>query len=149
MKKIILLFLLISSFLFTEEISYIILDSYIKNKDLVDQVYSYLEENTLEELLEIKDDYNGSNLLFSAVAWNRLKLAEMLLKKGFDPNYKNSNGDTALFECASIECIILLYHYNADINIRNKEGKTILGKYIEWNVDKDEIEKLKELGAKE
>ncbi len=73
-------------------------------------------------------DKNGESLLHIASAKNASGFAGILLEKyGADPNGKTVTGETPLMTAArfnAIETARLLIEYNADLTLRDAEGKT-------------------------
>lgn len=93
--------------------------------DNVDDIKVYRNLLTLIDVNEA--DENGVTLLMR-VAYNRdfPKLIKLLISKGADINAIDKNGNTALIVAAishNVENANMLLKYNADINIKNNEGK--------------------------
>ena len=86
-------------------------------------------------------DESGWVLLHYAVYFNRLKIAELLLKSGAKPNLKIGGSDrSALFYVRSPEMVDLLLKYGADIYLKSANGRTVLSKakqtLIRWSTNK-------------
>ncbi len=63
----------------------------------------------------------------------------MLLEAGIDSNYKNIEGETALFQAVrrnNYNITNLLLKYQADINIKNPLGETVMQLAAQTNNDK-------------
>ena len=55
------------------------------------------------------------------------------LKHGFDPNCRSPEGCTPLFlveHFGHIDCALVLFHFGADVNVRDNRGRTVLTKAI-------------------
>ena len=77
--------------------------------------------------LETLNDENGNNNLQIAVKKHLADFVNYFLDKKIDINYQNKFGDTALHIAMNekdIQIIKLLLNHNADLLIKNKEGKT-------------------------
>lgn len=73
-------------------------------------------------------DQNGYTPIHAAAEYAHLDLLKFLIKEGGDVNIKDSDGDTPLHACESVEAAKLLVGLGADLNIKNDEGLTCLEK---------------------
>lgn len=73
-------------------------------------------------------DENGYSCLHAAAAYSQLPVLQWLLESGIDPNLPDADGDTPLHHCDGVEAARVLVAYGADVNLRNKEGRTPLGR---------------------
>jgi uncharacterized protein len=85
--------------------------------------------------------------LMTAVAYGRSSAVEALLKHHANPNAQNKRGETALmqiqdtdFSPHTLKSVSLLIEYGADVNIRAKNGLTVLKKA--QKIGRTDIEKL-------
>ena len=88
--------------------------------------------------LDKKDPMSGSSPLITATVFNKLEIAEALVKGGADLKVKNNDGSTALHTAAffgRVEMVQLLLDAKADKSLRNNYGATaresILGDFEE------------------
>ena len=75
-------------------------------------------------------DVNGDSALFRAVKVSDVELVSFLLSSNIDPNIKNKDNQTALFEAVyqgveSLDIILLLLEYGADPTIKNSKNETL------------------------
>ncbi|KLI32296.1 ankyrin repeat domain-containing protein, partial [Brachyspira hyodysenteriae] len=81
--------------------------------------------------IETKLENNHLTALMIACSQNHTEIVRILLENGYDPNYKNQKGETALIYSAfiknakpSTEIIKILLEYGADINAKDNKGST-------------------------
>ncbi|KAF2662461.1 ankyrin [Lophiostoma macrostomum CBS 122681] len=70
-----------------------------------------------------------STVLIEAIKRNELKLAEMFLGKGADPDRPTATGIRPIFaalDCAGAQMIGLLAKHNVDVTVRDSEGLSVL-----------------------
>jgi len=90
-----------------------------------------------DRIYSMGKDENGQSLLHHAARWNNLKLAKVLLEKGFDPNLQDKEGRTPLFSCIGklhhkgSKMPILLLKYGANPFHKLISGKSLLDKAIQ------------------
>lgn len=71
-----------------------------------------------------------------------IKIIELLLERGADPNFSTIEGDTALMHASMLnekEIINLLLNNGADINLKNNDGDTALINTVESALEVVEI----------
>jgi ankyrin repeat protein len=94
----------------------------IIRKNEVAVAKTYFDKSNANEL-----DKEGDNLLMNAALYGSSEMMEILLKKGANPNLKNTDGETALmWSLHDIEKTKLLLRYNADINVKSRSGNSAL-----------------------
>jgi ankyrin repeat protein len=71
-------------------------------------------------------DENGFTALMAAVQYGHVKLADELISRGADVNFRDTDGATALHHCDTVECAKLLINKGADMKIKNRDGETPL-----------------------
>ncbi|KAJ1658332.1 hypothetical protein IWQ61_002408 [Dispira simplex] len=69
-------------------------------------------------------DENGYSPLHAAISYNHYDLADYLLKHGADPNIMDTDRDTPLFVCETVECARLLVDHGGQVSHRNDEQQT-------------------------
>lgn len=96
-------------------------------------VVKILLEHKADMYIETKLENNHLTALMLACSQNHTEIVRILLENGYDPNYKNKKGETALIYTAfikndkpSTEIIKILLEYGADINIKDNKGSTAL-----------------------
>ena len=109
------------------------------------EIVKYLVENGAD--IDAKDN-EGWSALMEASYEGHLKVVKYLVEKGIDRvNVKDNDGWTALMRASwrgYLEIVQYLVEIGADINIKNKDGKTAL----DW-ADIEEIKEiLRKAGAK-
>ncbi|XP_057330983.1 serine/threonine-protein phosphatase 6 regulatory ankyrin repeat subunit B-like [Microplitis mediator] len=117
-----------------DQIKSIIADSTGKNKPMIiESIFSYLEKLSWENCL--KNGIDGSvienlmklPLIYKAAGFGHVDCISILVKFGFDINYKNREGKTPLHQ-ASADCnhkfILRLLQYGGDISVTCDQGKT-------------------------
>jgi tetratricopeptide (TPR) repeat protein len=91
---------------------------------------------------------NGVTLLHEACFFGGYELVEFLLKKGFDPNAQDANGETPLHIAAKSKAnaslIPLLKERNGNLKIQNKNGLTPLFVAILFNPNSPAPQELKQ-----
>ena len=92
-----------------------------------------LLEYKADMYIETKLENNHLTALMIACSQNYAEIVRILLENGYDPNYKNKKGETALIyysfiknDKPSTEIIKILLEYGADINSTNSKGSTAL-----------------------
>ncbi|WP_219350559.1 ankyrin repeat domain-containing protein, partial [Campylobacter fetus] len=97
--------------------------------DVVKILLEYKADMYIETTLE----NNYLTALMIACSENHTEIVRTLLENGYDPNYKNQKGETALIYYAlmknnkpSREIIKILLEYGADINAKDNRGFTAL-----------------------
>ena len=88
-------------------------------------------------------EIDGSTALIEAVKVGNLDMVDYLLKKGASLEIEDNKGDTAIYYSESEEIIEKLLDSGLNINHKNKEGKTVVTKFLEKYMDRKEIEILK------
>ncbi|BFZ64817.1 hypothetical protein YB2330_005970 [Saitoella coloradoensis] len=77
-------------------------------------------------------DFSGYTPIHAAASYNHVDLLKQLLSlPGANPNAGDSDGDTPLYVCETVECAQLLLEAGADPSWRNKEGKSVLEHFEE------------------
>ena len=96
-------------------------------------VVKILLEHKADMYIETTLENNYLTALMIACSQNHTEIVRMLLENGYDPNYKNKKGETALIYYAlmennkpSREIIKILLEYGADINAKDNRGFTAL-----------------------
>ncbi|TVL63531.1 ankyrin repeat domain-containing protein [Brachyspira hyodysenteriae] len=96
-------------------------------------VVKILLEHKADMYIETKLENNHLTALMISCSQNHTEIARILLENGYDPNYKNQKGETALIYSAfiknakpSTEIIKILLEYGADINAKDNKGSTAL-----------------------
>ncbi|WP_144149937.1 ankyrin repeat domain-containing protein [Brachyspira hyodysenteriae] len=96
-------------------------------------VVTILLEHKANMYIETKLENNHLTALMIACSQNYAEIVRILLENGYDPNYKNQKGETALIYSAfikndkpSTEIIKILLEYGADINAKDNKGSTAL-----------------------
>ena len=96
-------------------------------------VVKILLEHKADMYIETKLEKNYLTTLMIACSQNYTEIVRILLENGYDPNYKNQRGETALIyysfiknDKPSTEIIKILLEYGADINSTNSKGSTAL-----------------------
>jgi len=75
--------------------------------------------------VDVKDE-NGYTPLMAASAYGKVDLVRELLKRGANPNLKDTDGNTAVHHCDYPECLRVLIDGGGKISIRNNDGQTPL-----------------------
>ena len=96
-------------------------------------VVKILLEHKADMYIETTLENNYLTALMIACSGNHAEIVRILLENGYDPNYKNQKGETALIYYAlmknnkpSREIIKILLEYGADINAKDNRGFTAL-----------------------
>ena len=76
-----------------------------------------------------------------------LEAVKLLLDKGAEVNAKNKDGKTALLVASNLEVVKLLLDKGADVNVKDKNGGTAL-REASWRSDNEMVNLLKAYGAK-
>jgi tetratricopeptide (TPR) repeat protein len=97
-------------------------------------------------------DVQGITLLHEACLYGENEIVEYLLKKGFDPNAKDGDGETPLLRVvaqreANTSLIPLLKKYNVNLNLKDKNELTPLFVAILFNPDSQAALELIKQGA--
>ena len=71
-------------------------------------------------------DENGFTPLMAASQYGRLSVVQELLNRGADPNFKDSEGNTAVHHCDYADCLAALVDKGGLVSIFNTEGQTPL-----------------------
>ena len=113
-------------------------------------VVKILLEHKADMYIETKLENNHLTALMLACSQNHTEIVRILLENGYDPNYKNKKGETALIYTAfikndkpSTEIIKILLEYGADINIKDNKGSTALI-YASYTMKTDFVKALLE-----
>ena len=89
----------------------------------IKQVKSLLEKGANANAV----DDDSDNMLINAAIYSTADCMQLLLKKGADPNARNSLGETSLmFSVPDMEKTKLLLNNGADLNIKAISGNTAL-----------------------
>ena len=83
-------------------------------------------------------DENGYTPLMAACAYGHIDLVRELLRRGADPNRKDSDGNTPVHHCDYASCLKELVEAGAKVSIRNNDGQTAL------EVKEEELTEAKE-----
>lgn len=98
---------------------------------------------------------NGKTIIFEAITYNNLELIKILLHNGCDPNHKDDDGNTPLSILVDeglkikrikereqfLERIVFVLKYRVDVDVLDKDGRTIFHKAVMAN-DLEVVEKL-------
>lgn len=98
---------------------------------------------------------NGRTIIFDVITYNNLELIRVLLNSGVDPNLADNEGNTPLSVLIDeglkltriserehfLERIVFLLKYRIDVDVVDKDGRTIFHKAVIAN-DLEVIEKL-------
>lgn len=78
-------------------------------------------------------DINGDTPLIFAVIYNNFESTKLLLSNGANPNIRNNKGETPIFNAVrDMELVELLIKYKAILDIKNKEGVSLLEHTIKY-----------------
>jgi len=95
----------------------------------------YDQFDILKTLLEVGASPNAywfnTSCLRECLDRNDLPMARLLLENGADPTWVFEIWGPAIFSASSIEAIRLLIEFGADLNQRDKMGKSLLHKKVE------------------
>jgi ankyrin repeat protein len=107
-------------------ITYILYKKYNKNYRLENY------ETTYEKIKKkyYSNYWNRPIVLINVMKKNDLEALNKLLIQGFNVNYKDEKGRTAIFYCKDKKTFNLLTSYGAKINLKDDTGRTLLQHYI-------------------
>ena len=110
-----------------------------------DNVWIAAAEGSTERTLQLigtgpvdVQDQNGYTPLMAACSYGRLQLVAELLRRGANPNLKDSDGNSALHHCDYPECLNALLNAGGRAFEKNNEGQTPL------DVKQEELESARE-----
>lgn len=75
-------------------------------------------------------DNNGYTPMHAAASYGHVELLNYLIEQKGDVNIRDSDGDTPLHVCETVEVARVLLEHNADLFARNDEGHTPLQKVL-------------------
>lgn len=98
-------------------------------------------------------DNDGENILIDACENGNLELVKYLVEeKKMDVNAKDKYGQTVLLftcQCGNIDIVKYLVEHGADVNAKFNDGQTLLLWAKKYSFDKEIIDYLISVGAKE
>jgi ankyrin repeat protein len=111
----------------------------------MEEIRNFENELTFAEIEQfVNADWgHGSSLLHLAVEQDDFKLVKQCIQFSADVNKLDNYGQTALFNCSSLEIAKYLVEYGVDVNILNHMGVTAVVKL--YNSNKDLIKYLAEI----
>lgn len=97
---------------------------------------SYNNPKTLEVYLKHgvnpnTENKNSQTLMHSAIANNKIDIANLLKSYGADINYKDKNGRSPIFYTNNPESIKWLIKNGVNLNIKDVNGQTVLHKHVQ------------------
>jgi uncharacterized protein len=121
------------------------------NKSINKQkIYTNRAEYIKDWMKTVKNTTNETNQLLLYVYMTDLMDLKKLLDNGYNVNYKNENGDTALIIASYLgyaDIVKMLLEYNPDLNIKNNNNETAIQKSACTLSNKDIYDMLKNRGA--
>jgi len=112
------------------------------------------DEEIIEDIESIKNDPGfdinkkvyGITLLIRAVCLNCNELVEYLLKDpNIDVNHRCDFGLATIFYCSTVSILkLLIDHRNIDVNVQNKDGRTVLHVWCN-NSNSEQLKMIREL----